>query len=82
MCGGGQQTPTKVQPTYDVPAKKSRKRKMAGTIDHVPPWVEETISKGVKRKLTDQQTDTPAIHPKNGPHMLINQKETLRDLSN
>ena len=43
---------------------------MTGTIDHVPPkklWVVETVSKGVKRKLTDQQTDTPAEHPKNGP---------------
>ena len=29
--------------------------------------MEETVSKGVKRKLTDQQTDTPAKHPKNGP---------------
>ena len=57
-------------PTYDLPAKKSEKRKMTGTVDHVPPKklrVEETVSKGVKRKLTDQQTDTPAKHPKNGP---------------
>ena len=56
--------------TYDLPAKKSGKRKMTGTVDHVPPKkleVEETISKSVKRKLTDQQTDTPAKHPKNGP---------------
>ena len=57
-------------PTYDLPAKKSGKRKMTGTVDHVPPKklrLEETVSKGVKRKHTDQQTDTPAKHPKNGP---------------
>ena len=57
-------------PTYNLPAKKSGKRKMTGTVDHVPPKklrVEDTVSKGVKRKLTDQQTDTPAKHPKNGP---------------
>ena len=69
-------------PTYDLPAKKSGKRKMTGTVDHVPPKklrVEETVSKGVKRKLTDQQTDTPAKHPKNGPPK---SKETLRSLSN
>ena len=54
-------------PTYDLPAKKSGKCKMTGTVDHVPPRVEETVSKGGKRKHTDQQTDTPAKHPKNGP---------------
>ena len=51
-------------PTYDLPAKKSGKRKMTGIVNHVPPKklrVEETVS------LTDQQTDTPAKHPKNDP---------------
>ena len=57
-------------PTYDLPAKKSRKRKVTGNVDHVSPKklrVEESVSKDVKCKLTYQQTDTPAKHPKSGP---------------
>ena len=53
---------------------------MTGTVDYVPPKtlrVEETFSKGVKRKLTDQQTDTPAQHPKNGPTQSQHAKKKL-----
>ena len=52
---------------YDLPAKKSGKRKMTGNVDDVPPRVEETVSKGVKGKRTDQERGIPAERPKNSP---------------
>ena len=67
-------------PTYDLPAKKSRKRKVTGTVDHVPPKnlrVEETVLKGVK--WTSKQTHLPntlrMVYL--NPNMLVNQKKTL-----
>ena len=55
---------------------------MTGSTDHVPPKkipVIETISKGVKRKLTDQQTDTPAKRPNNGPPQSKHVRQSKRN---
>ena len=54
-------------PSYDLPPKRAGKRKMTGSLDpgsSKKPASEKTVSKGVKRKLTDERAEPPSKRPK------------------